>query len=308
MSSRQHFKIPIPMKLAFLPIRLLNGLGNVEQSMKLIKWLGDKAPQNHFEQYAFTKSDVVVATLARSGTHWMMQIILQIAHRGQAEYDYLYDIVAWPEYFPEATLPLNATPPTSPTGYRVIKTHDIVDNVPINDLAHYITVIRDPKEFLVSTYHFAPQALVFLDYTQVEPEQWLQLFMTDYFPFGSWADHTAGWWALRDKPNTIVIPFNHLKADMNGYIDRISTFLNVELNNEERDLVIEKSSFDYMKNINHKFSPIPDNKPVTDVIREGRTKSGKDLFTPEQLAMIDRHCKDELQRLGSDFPYDEIFG
>lgn len=53
-----------------------------------------------------------------SGTNWMMQIALQIAHLGQADYDYGYDLVAWPEFLPGVSISLTETPPPSPTGLR----------------------------------------------------------------------------------------------------------------------------------------------------------------------------------------------
>jgi hypothetical protein len=94
---------------------------------------------------------------------------------------------------------------------------------------------------------------------------------------------------------------------MNGQIDCVSDFLGVELTTEQRAQVIEKSSFDYMKKINDKFSPIIDNADLIDIIRKGKIATGGELFTKEQLAQVDAYCKSELTRLGSDFPYDEIF-
>ena len=116
MSSRQHFKISLPMKIMLSPIRLLNRLGQVERVAKMMNYVIENSQQNHFADYKLSNTDVVIATLARSGTHWMMQIVLQIAYRGQADYDYIYDLVSWPEYFPNGVLPLSEDPPPSPTG------------------------------------------------------------------------------------------------------------------------------------------------------------------------------------------------
>ena len=62
-----------------------------------------------------------------------------------------------------------------------------------------------------------------------------------------------------------------------------------------------------MKAINHKFSPIIGDTQMLDIVRKGKTGSGSDLFTKEQLDKVDTFCKSELKRLGSDFPYDELF-
>jgi hypothetical protein len=34
------------------------------------------------------------APFGKSGTHWMMRIAQQIAHRGEAEFDHIHDLVA----------------------------------------------------------------------------------------------------------------------------------------------------------------------------------------------------------------------
>jgi hypothetical protein len=263
--------------------------------------------RNAFKQYIPTQNDIIVACLSRSGTHWMMQIALQIAYLGQADYDYIYDIVVWPDFLPGISIKLTDPPPPSPTGLRVIKCHTPAQWVTVNDAAKYITVIRDPKEVLVSMYHWAPQAFAFLGLQTGPPESWVEKFLKKQIPGGWWAEHTASWWALRDKPNVCVITFNDLKADTSREIDRISAFLGVELSTEQRQNVIEKSSFAYMKAINHKFSPIIGNTDAIDIIRKGDTRTGNELFTQAQLARVDAYCRRELQRLGSDFPYDELF-
>jgi hypothetical protein len=44
-----------------------------------------------------TASDVIVATYAKRGTNWALQIAPQIAYYGEAEYDFIHDLVAWPD-------------------------------------------------------------------------------------------------------------------------------------------------------------------------------------------------------------------
>lgn len=278
--------------------RLMGGLVSMGNRMGAVNVFGDYIP---------TENDIIIACNSRSGTHWMMQIALQIAHLGQADYDYIYDIVSWPDFLPGVAIKLTENPPSSPTGLRVIKTHAPAKSVPINDAAKYITVIRDPKEVLVSMYHWAPQAFAFLGLQTGTPDDWIEKFLKNQIPGGWWSEHTASWWALRNNPNVHIITFNDLKTDSNREIDRVCEFLGVDLNPAQRQQVIEKSSFDYMKAINDKFSPIIGGTDKIDVVRQGNTGSGKTLFTKAQLDRVDAYCRSELQRLDSDFPYDEVF-
>jgi len=280
----------------------------VYRSVGALMSLGDRfGDVDVFKGYTPTANDIIVACNSRSGTHWMMQITLQIAHLGQAEYDYIYDIVPWPDFLPGVAIDLKETPPKSPTGLRVIKTHAPAQSVPVNDLAKYIVVIRDPKEVLVSLYHFAPQGFGFLGFRTGTPDYFVEKFINDQVPGGWWAKHTSSWWALRDKPNVHIVTFNDLKANSDGEIDRISEFLSVDLSPEQRLLVIEKSSFDYMKAINHKFSPIIGGGEMMQVVRKGKADTNTKLFTDEHFAKVDMMCKQQLVNFGSDFPYDETF-
>ena len=305
--SHQHVAIPLAVKPFALLSRSLFRIGKGDWIYRMMGAAMARGEPNFFKGYVPTENDIIVACLARSGTHWMMQIALQIAHLGQAEYDYLYDIVPWPDFLPGASIKLTETPPPSPTGLRVVKTHLTAKSVPVNDAAKYITVIRDPKAVLASMYYFVPQASSFMGYQTGTPEYWVEKFLKKQIPGGGWAEHTASWWALRDKPNVYVISFRELKADVQGEIERIREFLGVELSPEQFQHVIEKSSFDYMKAINHKFSPIIGNTDMLDVVRKGKMNAGNQLFTTEQLDKIDVFCKRELQQLDSDFPYDEMF-
>ena len=305
--SHQQVKIPLALRPVTQLSCFLFRIGQGEWVYKLLGAAASRGGGNFFGDYIPTKNDIIVACQARSGTHWIMQIALQIAYLGDAEYDYIYDIVAWPDYLPGASIKLTESPPLSPTGLRVIKTHSPAQSVPVNDAAKYIVIIRDPKEVLVSLYHFAPQAFAFFGVQTGTPEYWVEKFLRKQVPGGWWVDHTASWWALHDRPNIHIVTFNELKADAQREIDRISAFLGVELSAEQRQQVIEKSSFAYMKAINDRFSPIVGNTGVLSVIREGKTGVGSDLFTKEQLARVDAFCRSELKRLGSDFPYDQLF-
>lgn len=44
------------------------------------------------------------------------------------------------------------------------------------------------------------------------------------------------------------------------------------------------------------------------MIRKGLIGGFSELLTPEQQNAIDTYCKNELERLHSDFPYSEIWG
>lgn len=262
-----------------------------------------------FKGYTPQPHDVFVCTVAKSGTNWMMQLVTQIADHGQAEFDDIHDIVPWPEApLASQVAPLTA-PVTSRSGLRALKTHVPAQHVPFSPEARYVVVVRDPKDVFVSSWFFvggivngiwgAPPAL----------DDWYRRWVERRFPLGSWAEHTAGWWARRHEPNVAVFTFAELKADLPGCVDRLAAWMGVSLSEAERSAVVERSGFAWMKAHAHQFqTPVPSVGGQRAVmIREGKRGSSRELLTEAQWAEIDRVCREELAERGSDFPYDEAF-
>ncbi len=269
-----------------------------------------------FADYTPVSGDIFVSTFSKSGTNWMMQIAHQIAWHGEGEFENIHDAVAWPDSpssrAQKAITPLHSDSirKMSPTGMRVIKTHLSAHYVPFNDLAKYLIVIRDPKEVFVSSYPFVGSLA-----GPIMPsvDVWLGQFLTKYWSmnFGNtWAEHTASYWALRDKPNVLVCSYTKLKQDPEAGIRKVAETLGVELTEEELAKVIHRSSVQYMKSINHKFNPMGGNSLPWGsnfvMIRKGETGNSSEMISREQQIRIDQHFMQELKDLNSDFPYEEF--
>src|SRR5690242_15367211 len=52
---------------------------------------------NPFRNYVATRHDVFVATFAKSGTNWIMQIAHQLAFHGNGEFEHIHCAVPWPD-------------------------------------------------------------------------------------------------------------------------------------------------------------------------------------------------------------------
>jgi hypothetical protein len=265
----------------------------------------------HFGDYQPDAHDVLICSHFKSGTNWMMQIALQIAHHGQAEYAHIHDLIPWPDGFdPRYSPPLTDRSHLhrSPTRLRVIKTHLTLDKVPYTPTARYICVVRDPKDVFVSSYHFARS--IMFGPLMPSVESWLASYLTPYFLFGDWSKHLHSAWQLRHRENVLFFTYRQIKADLPGAIARVAHLMGVPLTPEQLQTIQHKSSFAYMKTIDHKFYPgavVPWTPPNGQMMRRGQHGHAHEMLTPAQQQRIDDHFRTQLQQMGCDFPYDESF-
>jgi hypothetical protein len=142
-------------------------------------------------------------------------------------------------------------------------------------------------------------------------EDWIELFLANQLHYDSWATHAASFWSWHQRPNVLYLSFDEMKRDHRGTCKRIAAFMGVKLTDAQLQKVLEKSRFQYMKDIDHKFTPsmpmVVKNQADSVMIRRGQSGGADELLSVEQQAMIDHFCRAELLRLGSNFPYTEMF-
>ncbi len=274
-----------------------------------------RAQANPFRHYAPGPHDVIVMTFPKSGTNWMLQIAYQLIHHGSGQYDHIHDVIPWPDietmpgFMSRYAIPLDRATDweAAPERKRVIKTHFDWELIPYSSDARYIAVIRDPKDVFVSSYFFLKDGL----YGSAMPtvDTWYRLFLSKHFMMGgSWATNAAGYWAVRDRPNVLILSFKAMKTDLRAAVKQVAGFLGVSASDALIDDVTRLSSFEHMKAIDHKFhmGKLIPWQDAGAMIRKGTQGGSSELLTPERQRAIDEHCMAELRALGSDFPYGDF--
>jgi aryl sulfotransferase len=266
-----------------------------------------------WNDFAFRDDDVIVATYAKSGTTWTQQIVGQIVFDG-AEDVPIHEISPW--------LDMRVMPPDTKDKLeaqlhrRIIKTHLPLDALTFSPKAKYLYIARDGRDVLFSLYnHHANANQLFYQLLNETPgrvgppierpdpdvrryfRRWLE---EDGYPFWSYWENIATWWAAREVPNILLVHFNALKADLEGEMRRIADFLGCEVAEERWPLLIEHCSFDYMKTNAANVAPLGgaifDGGAQT-FINKGVNGRWRDVLTSGDCADYERMAR---ERLGED--------
>ncbi|MCP5097600.1 MAG: sulfotransferase domain-containing protein, partial [Chloroflexi bacterium] len=292
MSNMQRKQVPIAI-LLFSYMRWLGfKLGLATQLHNLFAKISNSpaTKQKAFNNYKPSKHDVLVCVYGKSGTNWILQMVTQIAHHGQAEFNHIHDIVPFPDA-PGVYDTVSLDKPThksAPTNQRAIKTHLEAEYVPYSTEAKYLVGIRDPKDALVSSFYFTATLLPGL--TNMGMDAWADKFIAGTSVYGSWSKQVSSFWLWRNRKNVMFVYFGEMKQDLAGHVRRIAEFMEITLTEEEVALVTRKSSFAYMKAINKKFTPpFPDvgGFPEALMIRKGKQGEYKTELSPALHQKVD---------------------
>lgn len=199
-------------------------------------------------------TDILISTFPKCGTNWMKYIVHTIINRGQkplqSSYQLTYEAVPFMDI--SGMAPVEALPDPRPLHY-----HLPYDMIPKNPNTKYIYIFRNPKDTVVSFYHFTMQT----DELNISFEEYFETFMKGLVAYGDYFDHVLSWYERRNDPNVLFLSYEQLHADTRGQILRIAKFLGEHFHEElvrDKDLlelVLHQISFDNMKKTLMKEAP-----------------------------------------------------
>ncbi|RIK36562.1 MAG: sulfotransferase [Chloroflexi bacterium] len=195
-------------------------------------------------------SDLFISPFGKCGTTWLQQIVHGLRTRGDMDFDDISRVIPWLEMAHRVGLDLYAL---QRGGFQAFKSHLSWLKIPKG--GRYIVSFRDPKDALVSSYHF------------LSGWHWQAgaISITEYARHVYWAAHGDGWdgsywvhlvswWDQRHNPNVFLLCYEGMKADLPTTVQTIADFLGIELDQPLRGLVVNQSSLDFMLAHKPKFS------------------------------------------------------
>ena len=239
--------------------------------------------------------DVFIATYPKCGTTWTQQIVKLITNNGVETGIDIDVFTPWHEHMSmEET---DAMP--SPRFFKSHLPYQLMPGGgdPANTKAKYINVLRNPKDAAVSMFnHFrkTPHLKFSGDWNA-----FFDSFYSSEFPYCAFYDHYLGWWTHRDAPNILILTYEEMKRNPRTAVTSIASFLGYNLTDEVIDKIVIDTSFDKMKD--NKFANKESSAPG--FLNKGIIGDWRNVFTPEQSAMMDALIEEKFAGTGLVFDY-----
>ncbi|MBN3305704.1 ST3A1 sulfotransferase, partial [Amia calva] len=169
-----------------------------------------------------------------------------------------------------------------------------------------IYVARNPKDILVSYYHFHMYAEMLE--TPKDFEEFFERFLEGRVFGNSWFDHIQGWYGHKDEMNFLYLTYEEMKQDIKGAVLKICTFIGKQLNDEQIENVVEHCTFNNMKkNKNANYEAVPDNllnQKKGKFMRKGIIGDWKNHFTVAQNERFDKFFHERMKDMPLHFMWD----
>ncbi|CAH2319322.1 sulfotransferase family cytosolic 2B member 1-like [Pelobates cultripes] len=173
-----------------------------------------------------------------------------------------------------------------------------------NSKAKIIYIMRNPKDILVSLYHFSKILSLYKD--PVSFDTFFDDFLQGNVLYGSWFDHVKGWMQMKkNNTNIFYITYEELQQDIRGSVMTICKFLQKEFDDTLIDSIVKHSTFQAMKNNKmSNYSVIPQDfmdQTKGSFMRKGVSGDWKNHFTVAQSEEFDKVYQEKMKDLKMTF-------
>ncbi|KAK8769596.1 hypothetical protein V5799_013940 [Amblyomma americanum] len=259
--------------------------------------------------------DVLQSTYPKCGTKWVQYITQLILREGEPikNYEDYFGNMRSVEYTNDqewqATLPL-----------RTFITHQPLCRETMDTEAKYVYIARNPWDVCRSFFDMVRDLSVYR-FQDGTFDDFLDAFLAGDFGFGSYFQHVASGYAVKDEPNVFFATYEELKKDTRGTVLRLARFLGErysrKLEDESNgllDALLERSTPQQMRsvmvvrmqsennvgwygqakvnNLTSRRGYQGDRSKYT-VVNCARVGGWKEAYTPDQLVRLETRIQDE---------------
>lgn len=275
----------------------------VKEMIKRLQQLGSEESAQRGLAFQPKETDVFISPYGKSGTTWLQQIIHGLRTRGAMDFEEITAAAPWLERAYDLGIDLKAP---QVGGLRAFKSHLNWEDIPKG--GKYICSLRNPKDVLVSFYHYFEGW--WFEKGAISMEDFAREFFIGCDPNRTYWYHLASWWQQRDNPDVLLLSFEEMRINLPQTVATVAGFIGIKLDNELFEVVVRQSSIEFMKANKEKFndrlmrelsekqSGLPPGGDSSKV-REGRVGDHKRELSQEIIDELDAIWQKEIaERFG----------
>jgi hypothetical protein len=235
--------------------------------------------------------DVFIVSFPKSGNTWTRFLIGNlISPNERADFSNINRLIPDPEAMTKRAMNRAARP-------RFIKSHQYFDP----RYPKIIYIVRDPRDVVVSQYHFHRKRRIIDDKYSIE--RFVTRFVAgETSPYGSWGENAASWLCTRyGCPYFLLLRYEDMLEDTTREIARAAAFLNLKITPERLAQVVERSSADQMRKLEKDqamlWSSTKETRQDVPFVREARAGGWKSALPASSIAEIELAWGPLLRRL-----------
>ena len=173
-----------------------------------------------------------------------------------------------------------------------------------SDLLKTVVVMRNPKDMLVSLFHFY-KINTLLGLFDRSWEDFFELFKNKKLLYGDWLDHVSGYWKnCSQRNNVLFIHYEDANNDIKSVLKRMATFLGKDLDDDKLHIIATHVQFANMKN-----NPMTNLQDLTELgilkddsfMRQGEIGGWKDYFKEDQNKFVEEFYMEAVKEMGLSF-------
>ncbi|XP_013923264.1 PREDICTED: sulfotransferase 6B1-like [Thamnophis sirtalis] len=253
------------------------------------------------------KDDIILVSYPKTGSNWVGEILRQL-EIASGKYDEVeqkqrqqileeLSLLPFLEFGdPEKFERMEKLPPR-----RIIKTHLIPHMLPrsfFEKKTKMLVLFRNPKDVAVSFFHFA-KGIHMND--QNTWDEFFEEYITGKVTYGSYFDHISEWNKHLNDSNVFFITYEEIKENPVSALKKIAKFFDFSVTEEEIESIVEKTSFESMKNTAENYG-----KLGKALFRKGIVGDWTSVFSESQNEKMDRKFEETVAKtqLGMKLKYE----
>lgn len=183
--------------------------------------------------------DVFILSFPKSGNTWTRFLIANLIYpETPADFSNINRLIPDPEAMSKRDLAKMPRP-------RIIKSHQYFDP----RYPRIIFIVRDPRDVLLSTYHFQRKRRVIDDHYPLK-EYAGQFIAGKTSPYGSWGDNVASWLVTRQgRPGFLLLRYEDMLEDAARELNKVAAFLQIPPDAERIATAVRRSAADEMRKL-----------------------------------------------------------